>query len=182
MGPSPAVTATHRYDRRMSRSDPTLAESVCLALIAGGVEYGGAIAGLLAPGAELGRIWSLSKPLTYRAVDALVEEGLVRRSGTVPGRGRERTVLRTTRRGAAAAHRWVETPVEHLRDVRTELLLKFAILEREGRSPAALAQRQLDTFAQLFEVIGGWRADDLVSRWRAEHADAVERFLRSAAR
>ena len=161
----------------MVRSDPSLAESVCLALIVDAAHYGGAIAELLAPGAELGRIWSLTKPLTYRAIDSLVARELVRRSGTAPGRGRDRTVLAATRRGTAAARRWLDQPVGHLRDVRTELLLKFAILERGGRSAAPLAERQLTAFAPLIATIRAERSVDIVGQWRAEHALAVERFL-----
>jgi len=161
----------------MAHSETSLAESVCLALVVSGSEYGGAVAELLAPGAELGRIWSLSKPLTYRAIDALVTSGMIVRSGTAPGRGRERSLLQPTRIGRAATRRWLAAPVSHLRDVRTELLLKFSILERMGHPCAPLAVAQQAWFAPIIASITEGTASDVVSIWRREHAQAVAEFL-----
>ena len=161
----------------MPRSETSLAESVCLALVVCGVDYGGAVADLLAPGAELGRIWSLSRPLTYRAIDSLVTGGLVERSGTAPGRGRERSLLHPSRAGRAANRSWLAEPVEHLRDVRTVLLVKFQLLERMGKSPEPLAVRQREVFAPLIAAITAEAPTDVVGSWRIEHANAVARFL-----
>ncbi len=161
----------------MARPETALAESVCLAVVASGVDYGGAVAALLAPGAELGRIWSLSKPLTYRAIDALVTEGSIDRRGTAPGRGRERSLLSPTRRGRRIADRWLAEPVAHLREVRTELLLKFAVLERMGRSRRPLALAQQAQFAPIIAAILADAENDVVSIWRRQHALAVEQFL-----
>ncbi len=161
----------------MARSETSLAESVCLALVVSGSDYGGAVAELLAPGGELGRIWSLSKPLTYRAIDALVTSAMIDRSGTAPGRGRERSLLQPTRSGRAATRRWLAEPVRHLRDVRTELLLKFSILERMGLSRTPLALAQQEWFAPIIASITEGTATDVVSIWRREHAQAVAEFL-----
>ncbi len=161
----------------MARSETSLAESVCLALVVTGVDYGGAVADLLAPGAELGRIWSLSKPLTYRAIDALVGSGLVDRSGIAPGRGRDRSLLQPSRTGRAATRRWLAEPVGHLRDVRTELLLKFSILERMGSPLEPLAIAQQERFAPIIASITEETSADVVSIWRREHAQAVAKFL-----
>ncbi len=163
----------------MGRSETSLAESVCLALVVTGVEYGGAVADLLAPGAEFGRIWTLSRPLTYRAIDALVAGGRLQRSGTAPGRGRERTLLHPTRTGRAATRSWIAEPVEHLRDVRTVLLLKFQLLERMGESLVPLATRQRDAFAPLIAALTSVPPSDVVGTWRLEHALAIGRFLDS---
>ena len=54
---------------------------------------------MLAPDGELGRIWTLSRPLTYRAIDGLVDKGLVTRRGQSSGQGRERVVLGATAAG-----------------------------------------------------------------------------------
>ena len=161
----------------MPRAETSLAESVCLALVVSGVTYGGAVAELLAPGAELGHIWTLSKPLTYRAIDALVARELLDRTGTAPGRGGDRRLLEPTRRGRSDTRRWLAEPVGHLRDVRTELLIKFRILERMGESlvPLALAQRAL--FEPMIAAITQDATDDVVSRWRRQHAQAVAEFL-----
>ena len=49
----------------------SLAEHVVLALLAEEARHGWAIVRELAPVGELGRIWSLSRPLAYRAMDGL---------------------------------------------------------------------------------------------------------------
>ena len=87
----------------MTRSRDTeqlgLAEQACLVLVAQGVEHGWAIGSLLATDGELGRVWTLSRPLTYRAIDQLVERGLITRSSAPGSRGRERSLLRITASG-----------------------------------------------------------------------------------
>src|SRR6187402_1525349 len=95
----------------------SLAEHVCLALIAGGASHGWAVGTLLAPDGELGRIWSLSRPLTYRAVDNLVGKDLISRRGVAAGRGRDRVLLAATPPGRRLVAAWLDEPVEHLRDV-----------------------------------------------------------------
>lgn len=161
----------------MPRPETTLAESVCLALVVSGADYGGAVAELLAPGAELGHIWTLSRPLTYRAIDALIARGLVDRSGVAPGRGGDRRLLEPTRRGRSVTRQWLSEPVSHLRDVRTELLLKFRILERMDESLVPLAEAQRALFRPMVDALIDGSTDDVVSRWRRHHARAVLGFL-----
>jgi molybdopterin-binding protein len=161
-------------------SDLGLAEHACLSLIVEGVDHGWAIGSLLAQDGELGRIWTLSRPLTYRAIDQLVDLRLVARSGTARGRGRERSLLRATAAGRRVAARWLDHPVEHLRDVRTELLLKLTLRARAGLPATSLVEAQRDQFADTIErltVLGPEAAGDVVARWRREHARAVRRFL-----
>ena len=65
-----------------------LAESVCLTLVASEPRHGWSIVKALAPDGEIGRVWSLSRPLTYRALDALAAAELIEparlRSGPGP--------------------------------------------------------------------------------------------------
>ena len=112
----------------------SLAEATCLALITQGFEHGWAIGSELAADGPLGAIWSLSRPLTYRAIEGLVERSLVTRTAGDEGRGRERAVLRPTAAGRRAATTWLDSPAEHLRDLRTELLLKLTLRQRTGCS------------------------------------------------
>jgi PadR family transcriptional regulator AphA len=80
--------------------------------------------------------------------------------------------------------RWLGEPVAHVRDVRTELLLKLALLHRARKSPAALLRRQRELLAP---TVDGLRAhldaaegfDAVLARWRMESAEAVKRFLDS---
>jgi molybdopterin-binding protein len=158
-----------------------LAENVCLALIGDGVEHGWAVGSILAPDGEMGRIWSLSRPLTYRAIDQLVERGQVKRRGTEQGRGRGRTLLRITAAGRRTAARWLDEPVEHLRDVRIELLLKLALRARAGLAVAPLLEAQRGEFSIAIDALTSTTGDeDLVDLWRREHARAVRRFLDAA--
>ena len=156
-----------------------LAEQVSLALIVEGVDHGWAIGTVLAPDGDVGRIWSLSRSLTYRAIDQLVDRRLVSRRGTGAGRGRERSLLRATAAGRRTATVWLASPVEHLRDVRSELLLKLALRERSGLSKDELLRAQRDRFAPGIESLTAHADDagDAVARWRAESARAVRRFL-----
>jgi len=157
---------------------PTLAEHACLALVDQGVDHGWAIGSLLAPDGELGRVWSLSRPLTYRAIDVLVDEDLLRRGPPKPGRGRARSPLRLTSSGRAELAAWIDAPVDHIRDVRTELLLKLLLRERAGLDARALAIAQRDHLSATFAVNAAAGDDgDIVSLWRRENTAGVWRFL-----
>jgi PadR family transcriptional regulator AphA len=139
------------------------------------------VGSVLAPGGELGRIWSLTRPLSYRAIDGLVEKGLVSRRGHTPGQGRERVLLASTAEGRRASRRWLDTPVEHVRDVRTELLMKLALRERAGLDTRPLLIAQQAVLAPTIEVLASTVADNgLVELWRREQARAVRRFLDEA--
>lgn len=161
----------------MARNDPELAEKVCLALVCEGSTHGWAISALLGVDGALGRIWSLSRPLTYRALDQLTADGLIERVGTAPGGGRSRTLLAATEQGRVATREWLDAPVALPRDVRTELLLKFALRTRCGLLRAPLAKRQRKLFAPLLEVAASSQDDDFVAIWKREHLLAVDRFL-----
>jgi PadR family transcriptional regulator AphA len=162
-------------------SDLPFAEWVCLTLVTQKVSHGWALGTMLAPDGEIGRIWNLSRPLTYRAIDGLVEKGLLTRRGPSAGHGRDRVVLAATPAGRRASGRWLATPVEHLRDVRTELLVKLVLRERAGLDNEQLLTEQLAVFTP---VIAGLTSagpdDDVVDLWRRESARAVRRFLDQA--
>ena len=168
-----------------TRKPISLAERVVLALLAEEPRHGWAIVRELAPAGELGRIWTLSRPLAYRAMDGLATRRLVREVGTEPGRGPRRTILTTTASGRREVDKWLGAPVAHFRDVRTELLLKLALSERLGRDPRALLLEQQRAFAEIFAALdaAGSKADaDSVDQWRYESAEAVRRFLTRASR
>ncbi len=176
-GPRPS----RRNGATASAADLSLAEHVCLALIVEGVSHGWAVGSLLAPDGELGRIWSLTCPLSYRAIDGLVEKGLVVRRGHTPGRGRERVLLAPTGEGRRAATEWLDAPVQHVRDVRTELLLKLSLRQRAGLDNRALLQAQQAVFESTIEVLAAPSGDvGFVELWRREQARAVRRFLEEA--
>jgi PadR family transcriptional regulator AphA len=175
------MTKTH-HDRQRGPTggapEPSFAEHVCLSLIVQGVAHGWALGTMLAAQGEIGRIWSLSRPLTYRAIEGLVDKALVTRQGAVSGHGRDRSVLAPTTHGRRVTKRWLETPVRHLRDVRTELLVKLSLRKRAGLTNESLLNAQNELFARAIEMLTSTDADDdIVDVWRRENARAVRRFL-----
>jgi PadR family transcriptional regulator AphA len=164
----------------MAPAGRPLSEWVCLALVAEGPTHGWSVARTLAAGGDVGRVWTLSRPLTYRALAQLVGAGLVAASGTSPGRGPARTMLTATPAGRRALRRWLRTPVAHVRDVRTELLLKLALSERAGVDPLPLLRAQRDALAPAFAALARQarsRRADRVDRWRHASSQAVRRFV-----
>jgi PadR family transcriptional regulator AphA len=163
------------------RGNASFAEMVCLTLVTQGVSHGWALGTMLAPDGELGRVWSLSRPLTYRAIDALVDRRLVSRRGNTAGHGRDRVLLAPTARGRRIAAQWLDEPIEHLRDVRTELLTKLVLRERDGLDSASLLTTQLARFEPMIDTLtSASPTDDIVDLWRRESARAVRRFLDQA--
>ena len=155
----------------------TLTEWVVLGLLAQGPTHGFALARRLRRGGEVGRVWAASRPLTYRALDQLVAARWAEPIGTEPGAGPVRTLHRITPAGRRALARWLAAPVEHLRDVRSELLVKLLLLEQAGRSPAPLVAAQRTAFRAPLRAALEAPGTDAVTRWRRAQAEAVERFL-----
>jgi molybdopterin-binding protein len=90
-------------------------------------------------------------------------------------------VLAPTATGRRVAARWLDEPVRHLRDVRTELLVKLALRERGGMDNQALLRAQQALFDPVVDALtSSRRDDDLVDVWRRESARAVRRFLDEA--
>jgi len=128
---------------RPSRTHPSLPEWASLGLLCERPRHGWAIARDLAPDGDVGRVYSCTRPLVYRALGQLREAGLVEERGTASSEeGPERTTLAATRRGRAAFRKWRDTAVEHVRDLRSELMLKLLFHERAGADPALLLRDQ----------------------------------------
>jgi PadR family transcriptional regulator AphA len=152
-----------------------LGEWACLGIIAQRPVHGFAVAARLRPDGDVGAVWSLSRALTYRAIAQLEARGLVRPVGTEPGRaGGDRTVLAVTADGRRQLQRWLAAPVLHLRDLRSELLLKLTLCEQLRRSPRRLLAAQRTVIEPLVRVQAG---DSAVDQWRAEMAEASLRFV-----
>lgn len=157
----------------MPTASLSLADQVCLAVVGEGRTHGWAIVKLLAPDGELGRIWSLSRALTYRSIDRLVEFGLVERSDA----GR-RAELRITAAGRRRRTAWLTQPVEHLRDLRTEFLLKLVLCDRSSIEAADLIRSQRERLTPAITALTDQDPSDVVAVWRHESAQAAARFLR----
>jgi PadR family transcriptional regulator AphA len=158
-----------------------------LAVVAEEPTHGWPVVRALRADGQLGRVWTVARAVVYRSLSTLLAAGLIEECGAEPGtRGPQRTIMRTTRAGNAALRKWLDTPVSHVRDVRTELLLKLAVLDRAGRPTHDLVVRQLAELEPVIRAVStkptGEGFDPVLARWRKEQALAVERFLRSLAR
>src|ERR1700722_19285550 len=131
----------------------SLAEWVVLGVVCEQPTHGFAIAQLTAPDGELGRAWQLPRPVVYRALGRLAAAGLIAAEGIEPGQGPRRTIYAATAAGRGAAGRWLQTPVGHVREGRSHLLMKLALLHRAGLDPADLLRRQQDTLAPIARAI-----------------------------
>ena len=160
-----------------SDRDRPLTEWVVLGLLAEEATHGFALARLLAPGGEVGRVWSASRPLTYRAIDQLATDGLIEPVRTEPGHGPQRTVHEVTTAGRAELASWLRTPVPRFRDVRAVLLAKLLLLERSDRSSRRLLAAQRKAFAPLLAEVRAQPPTDAVARWRRAQAEAIADFL-----
>src|SRR4051812_28753846 len=171
---------------RRRREELATGEWAVLALIAEAPTHGFAVARALAVEGEVGRVWSMRRPLVYRTVDVLTDRGLVRAAGTEPSdSGPRRTRLETTPAGRADFERWLTTPVEHVRDARGELMLKLLFLDRTGQDPGPLLAAQREHFDELAsELEARLRDADGFARtlalWRLENTQAAVRFVERA--
>jgi DNA-binding PadR family transcriptional regulator len=161
----------------MARQDAQLARNVVLALLVEKPRHGWAIHEELAPTGDIGRAWTLSRQLVYRAIDSLVEDGLVKRAAPKDGGGAERVIISPTAQGKRLSALWLNEPVEHLRDVRTELVVKIMLRQRAGLDIKEFIDNQREAFAPVLSVIEATRPTTPVDMWRAESASAVKRYL-----
>lgn len=160
-----------------------LNEWAVLAAVAEGETHGFALAREFAPDGEIGRIWTLPRPLVYRAIGLLKEKGLVAEQGWAPGASApRRRLVAVTSAGRSEVSRWLYQPVAHVRDARSELLLKLLFLDRLGQdaAPLLVAQRKfleprLANLRARFAASTGF--DRTVARWRLYSSELVVRFL-----
>lgn len=128
----------------MPRGDRSLArgEMAVLALLAERPAHGWALSRELAPGSEIGEIWSGDRQRVYRALRKLNELGLIEASLTEPGEGAHRTVYRPTTAGRTEVGTWLNEPVASMREAQPTFMLKIAFTERSGRDPIPLLRAQ----------------------------------------
>jgi DNA-binding PadR family transcriptional regulator len=169
----------------MAAEGVSLTEHVVLALIVEAPAHGFAVSKELRPTADLGRVLTVSRPLIYRALEHLDAFGLievaVREAGAA---GPRRTAYRATARGHELTRVWLDAPVEHIRDLRQQFLVKMRLRARRGLDSHRLITDQLAaldaTLSRLEDTSdatapGG--SDDVVDRWRRHHARSVRSFL-----
>lgn len=170
---------------RAERTEPSLSEWAALGVLCESRAHGWAVARALAPDGTIGRVFSCGRPLVYKALARLRETGLIEPYGTFSSDvGPDRTTLRPTRRGRAAFVRWRDLPAEHLRDLRSELMLKLLFHDRVGTDPLQLLRRQASTLARAeraleAQLAAAERFDRTLLLWRLSVARASLTFVES---
>jgi PadR family transcriptional regulator AphA len=160
----------------------SLPEWLVLAILSQQSAHGFAVAQQTTPGGDLGRIWQIPKAVVYRAIGRLLDAGLIVPEGVEPGLGPQRTVYAATPEGRERAREWLHTPVAHVRDIRSHLLLKLALLHRAGEDPDDLLRRQRTVLEPIAEAIearqtscGGF--DAVLLAWRRATTRAALDFV-----
>ncbi len=167
----------------VARTEPTLTEWAVLGLLREKPAHGWDLARAFAPDGEIGQIWTVSRPLVYRAITVLRELGyLVERGSTRSTKGPHRVLLTPTPRGRQALRRWLGRPTEHIRDLRSELLVKLLLLSRAGNDQTPLLHTQLGVLARgeniLSARVGKSQGfERTVAVWRLSTATAARAFV-----
>ncbi len=161
----------------------SLAEWLVLCLLCEAPSHGFALTRLLAGDGELGQVWRVPKPVIYRALQRLEAMGLAVTVEVQPStEGPARSLIDATNVGRKAAAGWLASPVSHNRDIRSELLVKLALLDRAGADPAPLLDAQRDKLQPVAEALEARLAEATgfertVTLWRCETVAATLRFL-----
>jgi DNA-binding PadR family transcriptional regulator len=161
----------------------SLAEWLVLCLVSEAPAHGFAIVRILAADGEIGQVWRVPKPVIYRALQRLEAINLVATVEVQPSNeGPARSLVAATAAGRAAGAAWLARPVSHNRDIRSELLVKLALLERTAADPGPLLTAQREQLQPVSEALRarlaeatGW--DRTVTLWRCETVAATLRFL-----
>jgi aerobic carbon-monoxide dehydrogenase small subunit len=160
-----------------------LSDWIVLSLVCEGPTHGHALAILLGRDGDLGSIWHVNRAGVYRSLDRLVDLGLIRPAGEQPSsRGPVRTLVEATAAGRAAGASWQYRPAQRTRDIRSELLIKLALLHRSGIDPHDLLVAQHE---RLMPIVAALRDripiatgfDRTLLLWRYETASATLRYL-----
>jgi DNA-binding PadR family transcriptional regulator len=161
----------------------SLAEWLVLCLACEQPLHGFAMARILGTDGTMGRVWRVPKPVVYRALQRLEQLGLVRAAGQEPSsQGPVRSPVGATAQGRNLAAAWLTRPASHNRDVRSELLVKLALLDRRAEDPLPLLDAQRDQLlpvaAALEEHLAAAQGfDRTLILWRCETVSATLRFL-----
>ncbi len=181
----PGAPRTSKAPGNVGEPRLSLAEWLVLCLVCEKPTYGSALVRLLSPEGSLGPIWCVPKAVVYRSLAHLAEIRLVRCTGEQSSsRGPARSLYKATPAGRKATRVWLGRPVAHGREVRSELLVKLALLDRSGAELDGLLQAQLDELApteaalkqRLRSTTG---IENTVTLWRHQCISATIEFLRS---
>lgn len=148
-----------------------------LVLVSQGVGHGYDVARHFAPEGSLGAVLTHSRPVVYRAIKQLESMGLVTSSEAVGVRGQLKWTLACTAAGRRAAREWLTSPVQHLRDMRSEFFVRLLLMQRAGEDTRDFVRAQRAALEPRTTSLLANTGRDPVSLWRREQARAALRFL-----
>jgi PadR family transcriptional regulator AphA len=148
-----------------------------LVLVSQGVGHGYDVARHFAPEGSLGAVLTHSRPVVYRAIKQLESMGLVTSSEAVGVRGQLKWTLACTAAGRRAAREWLTSPVEHLRDMRSEFFVRLLLMQHAGENMRDFVRAQRAALEPRTTSLLANTGRDPVSLWRREQARAALRFL-----
>jgi DNA-binding PadR family transcriptional regulator len=166
--------------------DLSLRDWAVLGVVAEAPTHGFAVARLMAPDGRIGQVWALPRPVVYNSLDKLLSHDLIRVKAVTSGnRGPGRTIVAVTPAGRDLLEAWLYEPVRHVRDVRSMLLLKLALLDRTTRDAGPLVEAQLELVSAQVKALRRLRDQSegferTIAIWRVESSEAVLRFLKAA--
>ncbi|HEX2172795.1 MAG TPA: PadR family transcriptional regulator [Dehalococcoidia bacterium] len=130
------------------------ADHAILGLLAVAPRHGYELAASFAAGGELAPVCTLGLSQLYALLHALEELGYVYSSTSPVSGGPPRKVFHVAYPGAVLFQRWLERPVDRIRQVRTDFLLKLYFSQRlADHDTVALLDRQIAASrAYLVEV------------------------------
>ncbi len=156
-------------------------EETLLGLLHEGPCHGYDLAAHFGEGGDLTAVGRLAKSQLYALLKSLEAQALARATLREGGGGPARRVFEVTDRGRERFSAWVRRPVDSVRGLRVELLLKLYFLQRLGLpGQADLMDAQADVLRRrLAEVrLGGETAQGIGSWVRALQEDLLEAALR----
>jgi DNA-binding PadR family transcriptional regulator len=165
----------------------SLAEYAVLGVVAEGRQHGFAVARLLGSDGEVGGVYAVARPAVYRAIERLIDAGLIRPLKVEVGeRGPRRTPLRVTSTGRKMLDAWMWEPVRHVREIRTAFLVKLLLIDRAELDPSHLIRSQIAVLSPVVDALaehhrGATGSERAVSLWRWRSAQATSGFLEELA-
>ena len=155
----------------------SLVEATCLALISQGSTHGYDIAKRFHPNGDIGEVFTQTNPVVYRALKALDAAQLVKSTDALGVRKQLKFSLTMTDEGKRVLRSWLNAPATHIRDLRTEFLVKLHLRELVGMKQQKFIALQRDALDTVLARLLANSSRSAVAIWRREQARAVSRFL-----
>jgi len=155
----------------------SLIEATCLALIDQGATHGYDIAKRFHPDGDIGEVFTQTNPVVYRALKSLEAAQMVKSTDALGVRKQLKFALSVTEEGGRVLRGWLNAPAVHIRDLRTEFLVKLHLRELAGMKQGKFISLQRDALDQVLSRLLANPSRSAVAIWRREQARAVARFL-----